>query len=229
MTVPRLTAALVAAVLLCLPASPAALAASSERDGERGRAAAQQRSDAATDRRLDERYAEDTPVDLGAEGAARQAEAPAGGGGSIVRTIVGLAIVIGVIFGVTWVLKQVKASREERTSGHGLRAEASVPLGPGRSLHLVRAGTDLVLLGVAEHGVTPIRTYTQAEARAAGLLDDEPEMLAAPSPGKALVPAVRARRDDGPADAVVVAPRPRLGALGFGGAVDRLRELTVRR
>src|SRR5262245_24784142 len=96
---------------------------------------------------------EATPVDLT---GASDAGAHVGGGGSIVRTIVGLAIVIGVIYGVAWVLRQVKASRQPRATGSGLAALASVPLGAGRSVQLVRAGTDLVLLGVAEHGVVPI-------------------------------------------------------------------------
>jgi flagellar protein FliO/FliZ len=227
MTIPRLTVALAAALLLCLLAAPAALAAQPQRDG----------AGAPTERELDQRYAEDTPVDLGAEGAARaDGEPAAGGGGSIVRTIVGLAIVIGVIFGVSWVLKQVKASREERASGHGLRAQASVPLGPGRSLHLVRAGTDFVIVGVGEHGVTPIRAYTEAEARAAGLVEDDELVAAAEpeAPSTALVPVSRAAgaaAERGPADAVVVAPRarPRLGALTTGGSLDRLRAMTVRR
>src|SRR4051812_20349144 len=101
-----------------------------------------------------------------------------GGGGSIVRTIVGLAVVIGVIYGLYWVLKQVKSSREEKATGQGLAALATLPLGAQRSLQLVRAGRELHLVGVSEHGVTPVRTYTEDEAEAAGLLDldsdDEP-------------------------------------------------------
>lgn len=112
---------------------------------------------------------ESTPVDLA---GASNGGAHIGGGGSIVRTIVGLAIVIGVIYGVAWVLRQVKASRQPRATGSGLAALASVPLGSGRSVHLVRAGRDLVLLGVAEQGVVPIRTYTEEEARDAGLVDE---------------------------------------------------------
>jgi flagellar protein FliO/FliZ len=94
-------------------------------------------------------------------------------GGSIVRTIVGLAVVIGVIYGLYWILKQVKSSREEKASGQGLAAISTLPLGPNRSLQLVRAGRDLVLLGVTEHGVTPVRSYSEDEAEAAGLLDLE--------------------------------------------------------
>jgi flagellar protein FliO/FliZ len=94
-----------------------------------------------------------------------------GGGGSIVRTIVGLAVVIGVIYGLYWILKQVKSSREEKATGQGLAALATLPLGAQRSLQLVRAGRELHLVGVSEHGVTPVRTYSEEEAEAAGLFD----------------------------------------------------------
>jgi flagellar protein FliO/FliZ len=137
------TLAAAAAACLCSPA--AALAA----DGER------------------------TPVDLGASDRAAQAVAGSSGGGGLVRTIVGLFVVLAVIYGLHWVLKQVKASREERASGQGLRSLATLPLGPSRSLHLVRAGGEVVLVGVGEGGVTPVRTYSEAEARALGLLGED--------------------------------------------------------
>jgi flagellar protein FliO/FliZ len=114
---------------------------------------------------------ESTPVDL--TGASDAGAKHIGGGGSIVRTIVGLAVVIGVIYGVAWVLRQVKASRAPRATGSGLAALASVPLASGRSVHLVRAGRELVLLGVSEQSVVPIRTYGEDEARAAGLVDED--------------------------------------------------------
>src|SRR3954452_8285333 len=97
------------------------------------------------------------------------------GGGSLVRTIVGLAVVIGVIYGLHWILQQVNARREEKASGEGLTSLATLPLGAQRSLQLVRAGRELHLVGVSEHGVTPVRTYSEDEAEAAGLLDLEPE------------------------------------------------------
>ena len=117
-------------------------------------------------------HGEDTPLNLKDVPAA---PTNATSGGSLVRTIVGLAIVIGVIYGLYWVLKQVKSSREEKSSGRGLSALASLPLGPSRSLQLVRAGRELVLVGVSEHGVTPVRTYSEEEAEAVGLLDLEAE------------------------------------------------------
>jgi flagellar protein FliO/FliZ len=134
-----------AAVLGCLLLAPAALAAGGE----------------------------STPLNLGSGAAAHSAPAATGGGG-MVRTIVGLAIVLAVIFGLHWTLKQVKASKEERATGGGLSALATLPLGPNRSLALVRAGSEVVLVGVGEAGVTPIRTYAEAEARSLGLLAPEP-------------------------------------------------------
>ncbi len=104
------------------------------------------------------------------------ASAPGGAGasgGSLVRTIVGLAVVIAVIYGLTWVLKQVKQSREASATGAGLATLATLPLGPNRSLHLVQAGDEVVLLGTGEGGVTTIRTYSADEARALGMLEDE--------------------------------------------------------
>jgi flagellar protein FliO/FliZ len=190
---------------------------------------------------------ESTPVDL--TGASDQGS-HIGGGGSIVRTIVGLAVVIGVIYGVAWVLRQVKASKQPRAAGTGLAALASVPLGSGRSVHLVRAGRDLVLLGVAEQGVVPIRTYTEAEAYAAGLIDED-GMLILPEedtssgrtraprrlprlalPQLALPSTVRAARDSRPGASAPAAPRPKLalpaGGRGPRGALDALRSWTVR-
>ncbi len=49
-----------------------------------------------------------------------------------------------------------------------LETIATLNLGPNRSLHLVRVGGEIVLLGAAEHQVTPIRRYSEAEAHRAG-------------------------------------------------------------
>ena len=115
-----------------------------------------------------------TPLDLAPEAPVEQA-ATSGGGGGIARMVVGLAVVIGVIYGLSWVLKQVRASKEGQATGGGIAPISSLPLGPNRSVHLVRVGQELVLLGVAEKGVTPIRTYDESQARAAGLLADGDE------------------------------------------------------
>lgn len=116
-------------------------------------------------------YGESTPLSLPSD-TTTHAEVGSGGG-SLARTFIGLAVVVAVIYGLTWVLRQMKAAKEDRTVGFGLSTEATVPLGPGRSVHLIRAGRELVLVGSAEQGVVPIRTYTEDEARALGLLAPE--------------------------------------------------------
>jgi flagellar protein FliO/FliZ len=127
-----------------------------------------------------------------------------GSSGGLARTIVGLLVVIAVIYGVTWVLKQVKSSREEDAHGDGLADSASLPLGPGRAVHLVRAGNEYLLLGVTEGGIQPLRTYSEAEARAAGLPIESTEI-----------------------DEFRPVPEPK--GQGPVAIVERLRDLTVRR
>jgi flagellar protein FliO/FliZ len=147
---------------------------------------------------------ESTPIDLPSSDG--QAAATGGGGGSMLRTIVGLAIVLAVIYGLYWVLKQVKASRDGSASGRGLETLATVPLGTGRSVHLVRAGSEIVLLGVSEGAVVPIRTYSEDEAYESGLLE-----LPGSTEAAAVTPA-------GP-------PSP---AVALRDLVDRLQRRTVR-
>ncbi len=134
--------------------------------------------------------ADKTPLNLPAAEPVTEAAASGGGGSVLVRFVIGLLVVVALIWALRWVLEQVRASKEGQASGAGLAALSSLPLGPNRSVHLVRAGHDLVLLGVAEQ-VTPIRSYTEDEARDAGLLPDDsaPAGAAAPS----LVHALRQR------------------------------------
>jgi flagellar protein FliO/FliZ len=111
---------------------------------------------------------ENAPLNLGSSAGSTHSS---GSGASIVRTIVGLAIVIAVIWGLSWILRQVKASRSPHAPSTGLTSIAALTLSSGRSVHLVRAGNDYLLLGSAEHGVMPIHRYSEEEAREAGLLD----------------------------------------------------------
>jgi flagellar protein FliO/FliZ len=127
---------------------------------------------------------ENTPLNLSASSSASHSSVTSSGGASIVRTIVGLAIVIAVIWGLAWILRQVKAHREGGSdspqSSAGLASVAALTLGSGRSVHLVRAGSDYVLLGATEHGVAPIHRYSEEQAREAGLLGDFSELLEPP-------------------------------------------------
>ena len=156
-------------------------------------------------------YGETTPLNLPTDSPAKVADVGGGTSGGLARTFVGLAVVVAVIYGLTWVLRQMKkaSSESERSHGFGLSTEASMPLGPNRSVHLIRAGRELVLVGSAEHGIVPIRTYTEDEAHALGLLGD-PQL----GPGGDDAP-----RGTGPADRVRYA---------LGDTLDRLRQRTAR-
>ena len=142
---------------------------------------------------------ENSPLNLGNEAGQAADSAAGASGGSIVRTIVGLAIVLGVIYGLHWVLKQVKASKDEAgDTGDALETVATLNLGTNRSLHLVRVGGEIVLLGAAEHQITPIRRYSEAEATALGLLEPPAMTLASleaesSAPPKGLMNLIRAK------------------------------------
>ena len=120
------------------------------------------------------------PKDLSSGGTS--AVSHSSSSGAFIRMLFGLAIVIGVVFALYWVLKKVG----NRNSGSGIRDDgkmtivASTQLAPTRSLHLVRVGDELVLVGSAEQGVTPIRVYTADEARRLGV--DPDALLEAPAP-----------------------------------------------
>jgi flagellar protein FliO/FliZ len=161
-------------------------------------------------------------LDLGSTAA----HAHAAGGGSIVRTIVGLAIVLAVIFGLRWVMKQYKAGREKKAAGTGLASMATLPLGQNRSLHVVRAGREILVVGSGEHGVTPVRSYSEEEVRTLGLLEidadiDEPAPLTMKSDG------ATAAGPGGPDDACYPIGNKRR-ALDGKRALEQLRSWTVR-
>lgn len=157
-------------------------------------------------------------------------------GPSLVRTIVGLVIVIAVIWGLTWILRQVKTGRTRNAAGSGLTSMATLPLGSGRTLHLVRAGRDYLLLGSAEHGVVPIYRYTEQQALETGLLDsyEEPatdEYAGAADPAFGATPTASAtpgRARTRPVQMPGQTPGARIPGMD-SKLVERLREWTVRR
>ncbi len=184
---------------------------------------------------------ENTPLSLGSP-TSTTSSSSGSGGGSIVRTIVGLAIVIAVIWGLSWILRQVKSGRDPRVGSSGLANVAALQLGSGRSLHLVRAGNDYVLLGANEHGLLPIQRYTEAQAREAGLLDgEEPRARRLPAARQLLAPRFtppQAAPGEFTAGQVVSGdvvadPQRRPNPMGAPPVTDnvltRLREWTVRR
>jgi len=121
-TLPAILRSVAAAFLACLLTAPVALAADT---------------------------GEHTKIDVSSD-SSTSASSHVSSGGSIVRTIFALLIVLAVIYGITWALKQVKASKATAASGNSLEQIASLPLGGSRALHLVRAGDEVVLIGTAE-------------------------------------------------------------------------------
>jgi flagellar protein FliO/FliZ len=89
-----------------------------------------------------------------------------------------------------------------------------MPLGPNRSVHLIRAGRELVLVGSAEHGIVPIRTYSEDEALALGLLQQQ--LAAGDIDGDARVAGTGSGSPAGKAK------------LLFSDALDKLRDRTAR-
>jgi flagellar protein FliO/FliZ len=99
--------------------------------------------------------------------------------GEIVRTIVGLAVVLGVIYGLYWLLRSAGRAR----SGQGDRriaVIATTPIAQSRTLHLVRAGGEVILVGVSEQAITPLRVYPDDSVFE--LEPHEPAGLPAPEP-----------------------------------------------
>jgi flagellar protein FliO/FliZ len=182
---------------------------------------------------------ENTPLNL--NGSSPTTHSSTAGGASIVRTIVGLAIVIAVIWGLYWILRQVKSSKDPQAPSGGLANVSALPLGSGRTLHLVRAGSDYLLLAGGDHGLVPIQRYTEQQALEAGLLLHETSGRTRPvALARQLVAAQLTPRDEIPGSftpervtsgkvAVGHRPDPMRMPSTSTGLIERLREWTVRR
>jgi flagellar protein FliO/FliZ len=158
---------------------------------------------------------EKTPLNLPSDSTAQTASNVGGSGGGLARTFIGLAVVVAVIYGLTWVLRQMKKSSSDEigATGFGLSTEASMPLGANRSVHLIRAGRELVLVGSAEHGITPLRTYSEDEAIDLGLIE-QPQLTV----GDLI---------EGDAREIASTPSGKAKLL-MSGALNTLRERTAR-
>jgi flagellar protein FliO/FliZ len=121
------------------------------------------------------KYGQNTPLNLNSGGVTHPNSASFSG--TIVRTIVGLAIVIAVIYGITWLLRQSRSARNP-PMGDGLAQIASLPLGTNRSVSLVRVGDELHLLGVADQAITSIRVFNEEQAYELGLPFDPEDTFA---------------------------------------------------
>ncbi len=105
--------------------------------------------------------------------------------GTLARTLGALLVVIAVIYGLSWILKQGRQAKNP-SMGDGLTQIASLPLGPNRSVALVRVGAELHMLGVAESGINGIRVYSEEEAYELGIPFDLDDFENANSSGNAV-------------------------------------------
>jgi flagellar biosynthetic protein FliO len=105
-----------------------------------------------------------------AGGAATHSAVSAGStGGSALRMLLGLAIVLGLIFAIYKFMKRSADKNDKTVRAHGeMQVVASTPLAQSRALHLVRVGEELVLVGSSEQGVTRIRVYRPDDVRRLG-------------------------------------------------------------
>jgi flagellar protein FliO/FliZ len=155
------TAVAVAAILL-LQAAPAWAASSKQADTS---------TQASTSTQAPAFHKDTTPLPSGVTHSSGDGSATTGissSSGAIARTIVGLAIVLAVVYGLYWLLKSAAKSRTAQTDGR-IEVVATTTLAPNRALHLIRSGDELILIGATEQSVTPIRVYSAEEARAMDL------------------------------------------------------------
>jgi flagellar protein FliO/FliZ len=137
-----------------------------------------------------------------------------GAGGTLIRLVLGLGVVVGLIGGVWYVLKRIQRSRypamDDRNPAGLIDVLATTSLGPNRSLHLVKVGEEIVLVGATDHQVAPITRIGAEDAAAlAGAQTPQPKSFRG-DPGA----AARTRAQQSAADQSVV---------------DRLRAMTARR
>ena len=153
------------------------------------------------------------------EGSATPTSLSGGGGGTMLRLGIGLVVVLGLIALVWHVMKRVQRARypalDERAGSSLIDVVATTSLGPARSLHLVRVGEEIVLVGATDHSVNVV-------ARIGA--DDAPSLtdVAPTGPGFG--------RSSSAARAPVMDDRERAVATATDGSlVERLRAMTTRR
>ena len=126
-------------------------------------AAAEKDEPSASERRAASSEFEREKLDQGAfdkadDEQSKDSKSGGSGGGSAMRFIFGLVVVLGAIYGVHWLLKKWGQSRLQGVAGRTgvIDVVATTPLAQGRALHLVRVGEELVLVGATEQSITRI-------------------------------------------------------------------------
>ena len=155
---------------------------------------------------------EDLPIP---EGSAAPTSLSGGAGGTLLRLGLGLVIVIGLIALVWYVMKRIQRAKYPALEERGdslIDVVATTSIGPGRALHLVRVGEEIVLVGATDNSVNVIARIGAEDAP--GPMD-----LAPPRPGFARS-----------GTAAPLGDRERAVATATDASlVERLRAMTTRR
>ncbi len=152
------------------------------------------------------------------EGSSAPTALSGGAGGTLLRLGLGLVVVLGLIALVWYVMKRIQRSRFPALDERGpslIDVVATTSLGPNRSLHLVRIGEEIILVGATDHAVNAITRIGADDV--AGV----PELAPARAGFGRSAPGAGGTGSDDRARAVATATD--------GSIVERLRAMTTRR
>jgi flagellar biosynthetic protein FliO len=97
------------------------------------------------------------------------------------KTLGSLVLILGLIVGTMWLLKRFMTFGKPAAAG-GIAMEIAgvLHLGPRRSVYAVKAGSQVILLGVAEHAITFLTQLPESSTDGAGAGSAQPIGAAAP-------------------------------------------------
>lgn len=94
-------------------------------------------------------------------------EAPAlpeaGLGPAVFKMLGGMALVLGLMFGLYWLLKRWAPGRMTGGMGGGLRLVGRLPLGPRKFVGLVEVAGRVLVLGITEQKISLLATIDDTE------------------------------------------------------------------
>jgi len=109
---------------------------------------------------------------------------PSLGVGAVLQTLVGLAVVIGLVFGCAWLARRFGFQPARR--GGPLKVVSSVALGAKESATIVEIGDTWLVLGVAPGNVRLLHTLPAGSAPAGAAVTADAPPASAPAAGDGL-------------------------------------------
>ncbi|MEB0078715.1 flagellar biosynthetic protein FliO [Pseudomonas sp. CCI3.2] len=80
-------------------------------------------------------------------------------GGQLTQLVLGLLLVVGLIFGLAWLLRRVQGANPR--NGQLIELLGSRALGPRDRLVLVQVGKEQILLGISPGRITPLHVLKE--------------------------------------------------------------------